>query len=529
MRNCFAFVLVGMLGAVQHASAAAPRPNIVVILADDLGYGDVQAFNPNGKIRTPQLDQLAAQGIRFTDAHSPSAVCSPTRYGLITGRYAWRSKLQQGVLGGLSPRLIEPGRMTIASLLNANGYHTACVGKWHLGMDWVRKAGKSVNELGIESPDQVHNVEYDQPIANGPNSVGFDSYFGISASLDMVPYTFIRDDHVVANPTEDKRFLMVHGRPMKGFTRLGPGAPEFEASGVLPELTKQAVQYLESRAEAAHQGAPFFLYLPLASPHTPTAPRDEWVGKSGLNVYADFVMQTDAAVGKVLQRLEELKLADNTLVIFTSDNGCSPSADLAELRAQGHDPCAGWRGHKADIYEGGHRVPFIARWPGKISPNSTSAALATHTDLLATAAEILGIDLPAEAGEDSISLLPALTGKPGRRKDLISHSVNGSFAIREGNWKLALCPGSGGWSKPRPGQDDTSSQPLVQLFDLVQDPGETTNLQDQQPDTVARLTKLLETQASQGRSTAGAAQDNTIAVDIWRAGKQAHQPLKRKR
>jgi arylsulfatase A-like enzyme len=240
-------------------------------------------------------------------------------------------------------------------------------------------------------------------------------------------------------------------------------------------------------------------------------------------------MQTDAAVGKVLQRLEELKLADNTLVIFTSDNGCSPSADLAELRAQGHDPCAGWRGHKADIYEGGHRVPFIARWPGKISPNSTSAALATHTDLLATAAEILGIDLPAEAGEDSISLLPALTGKPGRRKDLISHSVNGSFAIREGNWKLALCPGSGGWSKPRPGQDDTSSQPLVQLFDLVQDPGETTNLQDQQPDTVARLTKLLETQASQGRSTAGAAQDNTIAVDIWRAGKQAHQPLKRKR
>jgi arylsulfatase A-like enzyme len=529
MRNCLAVLLLFLVGSFPHAFAATPRPNIVVILADDLGYGDVQAFNPQGKIRTPHLDQLAAQGVRFTDAHSPSAVCSPTRYGLITGRYAWRSKLQQGVLGGLSPRLIEPGRMTIASLLKANGYHTACVGKWHLGMDWVRKAGKSVNELGIESPAQVHNVEYDQPIANGPNSVGFDFYYGISASLDMVPYTYIQNNQVVANPTEDKRFLMVHGREMKGFTRLGPGAPDFEATNVLPDLTKQAVQYLESRADAARKGNPFFLYLPFASPHTPTAPREDWVGKSGLNAYADFVMQTDAAAGKVLKKLEELKLAENTLVIFTSDNGCSPFADLPELRAQGHDPCAGWRGHKADIYEGGHRVPFIARWPGKIPANSTSTALATHTDVLATAAEILGIDLPENAGEDSLSLLPAMMGKPGRRKDLISHSVNGSFAIREGNWKLALCPGSGGWSKPRPGQDDTSSEPLVQLFDLSQDPAETTNLQDQKPDLVDRLTKALESQASQGRSTAGAPQNNAVAVDVWRAGKQAHQPLRKKR
>lgn len=517
-------VLICLLGSSVGTVTAAP-PNIVVILADDLGYGDVRAFNPDGKIATPHLDRLAAEGMRFTDAHSPSSVCSPTRYGLMTGRYAWRSKLQQGVLGGLSPRLIEPARMTIASLLKANGYHTACIGKWHLGMDWVIKEGKQISPLSIESPQQVNNVEYTRPITNGPNSVGFDYYFGISASLDMVPYTYIQNDRVTVNPTAEKSFVMMQGREKGGSTRKGPAAPDFDAADVLPELTKQAVAYLQSRAAEAKAGTPFFLYLPLASPHTPILPTKEWLGKSGLNSYADFVMQTDAAVGEVLAKLQTLQLDENTLVVFTSDNGCSNQADFAQLRQHGHDPSAGFRGHKADIYEGGHRVPFIVRWPGQVRAGAASEQLISHTDVLATLAEIIGVKLPEDAGEDSVSMFG--DGKVGGgRSSLISHSVNGSFAIREGNWKLAVCPGSGGWSKPRPGQDDTSDQPLVQLFDLSADRGETKNLQAEMPDLVARLTKLLESQVAAGRSTPGAPQKNAVAVDIWRAAKQAHQPRK---
>src|SRR5438874_3791174 len=287
--------------SLADPAVAADRPNVVVILADDLGYGDVRCLNPDGKIPTPNLDRFAAQGLTFTDAHSPSAVCSPTRYGLLTGRYAWRGKLKSGVLGGLSPWLIEPGRLTVAQLLKNKGYHTAAIGKWHLGMDWELKPGKQVTELNIEPREQVFNVEYDRPIRNGPNSVGFDYYFGISASLDMVPYTFIENDHVTASPTEDRDFPLMLGREKGGRTRKGPAAPGFDAADVLPTLTKKAVGYIGERAKA---GGPFFLYLPLAAPHTPILPRPDWQTKSGLNPYADFVMATDAAAGEVLAALD---------------------------------------------------------------------------------------------------------------------------------------------------------------------------------------------------------------------------------
>jgi arylsulfatase A-like enzyme len=529
-------IVVLAAGPVAALAAERPsRPNIVFILADDLGYGDVKCFNPESRIATPNIDRLAGEGMRFTDAHTSSAVCSPTRYGLMTGRYNWRSRLKSGVLGGLSPRLIEPGRMTVASLAKQHGYHTACIGKWHLGMNWVVKPGKEISELSIEKPDQVWNVDFTQPTTDGPTSVGFDYYYGIAASLDLVPYTYIVNDRVVEQPTQDRSFTMFHGRDDRT-TRQGPTAPSFDAANVLPDLAKKAVDYIGSRTAAAKAATPFFLYLPLASPHTPILPTSPWQGKSGLNSYADFVMQTDAAIGQVLKRLDDEGLADNTLVVVTSDNGCSPSARFDELLAQGHNPSAQFRGHKADIYEGGHRVPFVVRYPGLVKPHTTSRQLVCLTDFLATMADILGAKLPANAGEDSISFLPALeekqpqekqTGQP--RTQLVSHSINGSFAIREGNWKLCLCPGSGGWSAPRPGRDDTSDSPAMQLFDLSRDPSEKQNLAESQAETVVRLTKLLEQQVANGRSTLGPRQQNTGEVDIRKAGQSAHQPLPRRR
>jgi arylsulfatase A-like enzyme len=542
---------LALLLFATNTFAADSKPNIVYVLCDDLGYGDVRCFNPEGKIATPHMDRLAKSGMMFTDVHSGSAVCSPTRYGVLTGRYSWRSRLQRGVLGGLSPRLIEPGRLTVPALLKQHGYHTACVGKWHLGMNWVKLPGKQVSELNIESPDQVRNVDYGQPITDGPNAVGFDDYYGISASLDMVPYAYIENNRVTVLPTEERVFPLMLGRS-GGMTRKGPTAPGFDVADVLPDLTEKAVEYIARRAEAAKQGQPFFLYLPLASPHTPIAPTAEWQGKSGLNFYADFVMQTDAGIGQVLDALDKHGLADNTLVIVTSDNGCSPQAKYDELLAKGHNPSHVFRGHKADIFEGGHRVPFVVRWPGVVQPGARSDELLCLTDLLATCAEIVGAKLPDSAGEDSVSFLPVLARSgirensvaptsnreiqkepapsefsriplPDRpqREAVVHHSINGSFAIRQGPWKLVLGPDSGGWSAPRPGRDSMAGLPPVQLYDLSADIGEQTNVQDKQPEMVARLTALLERYVADGRSTPGARQPNTVRIDIWAANPQA--------
>jgi arylsulfatase A-like enzyme len=499
VRRLFVVVAFVLFLSPRLYAAEGDKPNIVLILADDLGYGDVHCLNKDGKIATPELDKLAAEGMIFTDMHSGSAVCSPTRYGLMTGRYAWRSKLKSGVLGGLSPRLIEPGRPTLASLLKAHGYHTACIGKWHLGMDWVKLPGKSVSELNIETPEQVNNVDYTQPIAIGPRSVGFDYYFGISGSLDMVPYAFIENDRVTANPSEQQAFPLMIGHA-ENLSRRGPAAPGFDVADVLPTLTSRAVQYIDERSRDA-SGSRFFLYLPLASPHTPIAPTKEWQGKSGLNAYADFVMQTDRSIGQVLDALDERGLTDKTLVFVTSDNGCSPQARFDELAAKGHNPSYVFRGTKADIYEGGHRVPFIARWPGHVKPGASSDQMLCLTDVFATCRDILGSEMTENIAEDSVSFAPALfgTAKEPLREAIVHHSIDGSFAIRQGRWKLILCPGSGGWSKPRPA-DDTSGLPPVQLYDLKSDIGEKHNVQARNPAIVASLTALLEQYERKGRS-----------------------------
>ncbi len=489
------------------AAAKPPRPNVIIILADDLGYADVSCYG--GKIPTPHVDRLADEGMRFTDAHSTSSVCTPTRYGLLTGRYNWRTKLQRGVLGGLSPRLIEADRMTLASMLNKLGYHTACVGKWHLGMDWVVKPGKEVSELSIEPREQVFNVDFTQPAANGPNSVGFDYYFGISASLDMVPYTFIENDRVVSLPTEDRDFLMMHDRTPQRRTRQGPTAPDFDAADVLPAIARKSVEYIDGRAAAACEGRPFFLYVPFASPHTPILPTPKWQGKSGINPYADFVMETDWAVGEILKALDRHELTGRTLVIFTSDNGCSPEAKFDELAEHEHHPSGPLRGHKADLFEGGHRIPLVARWPGQIPAGTETDQLVCQIDFLATVAEILGHSLPATAGEDSFSFLETLrSGAASGRDHLVSHSVNGSFAIRRGPWKLLLCPGSGGWSAPRPRSKQAEGLPPMQLYNLADDLGERKNLVERNPEKVEELTNLLEQFVAEGRSTPGPPQPN---------------------
>lgn len=484
---------------------AAERPNIVYILCDDMGTGDIQALSEGkGKIATPRLDQLARGGMAFTDAHSGSAVCTPTRYGVLTGRYAWRTRLQSGVLWGNSKPLISKGRETAATLLQRAGYATACIGKWHLGLGWVGEVTDDPMLKGC-------TVDYSQPLTDSPLTHGFDTFFGISASLDMAPYTWIQDNKVVELPTATK-----------AFHRKGPAGPLFEAVDVMPKLTEKAIEYFEERAAEAKSGKkPFFLYLPYASPHTPIVPTDEWKGRSGLNSYADFVMQSDHCVGQLIDALERLELAQNTLVIFTADNGCSPAANVGELVAKGHYPSANYRGYKADIWEGGHRVPFICFWPAQIKAGSTSKQTICLTDLIATCAELSGEQLPAQAGEDSVSFAPALLGREiaPRREAVVHHSVDGKFSIRQGDWKLMLCAGSGGWCAPKDAQATKQGLPAVQLYNLAQDIGESKNLQADYPEKVEMLTKLLESYVKRGRSTTGPDLQNDVAVDVFKKHK----------
>jgi arylsulfatase A-like enzyme len=516
--NLVASALV-LLGVLATGTAA---PNVVLILCDDLGIGDVQTYGTGGKIPTPNIDRLAKEGMRFTDAHTTSSVCTPTRYSLLTGRYHWRSKLQRGVLGGLSPRLIEPGRATLASMLKAKGYHTACIGKWHLGMNWVVKPGREVNELGIETTDQHDSVDYSKPVSNGPVSVGFDYYFGISASLDMVPYTFIENDRVAALPTVEKSFPLHEGWGEKR-SRSGPAAPDFEASKVQPELIRRAVEYIEQRSVRAGGKAPFFLYLPLASPHTPIVPNVEWRRRSGMNAYADFVMEVDAGLGRILDALERTEAADATIVIFTSDNGCSPEADIPGLAAMGHAVSGPWRGHKADIYEGGHRVPFIVRWPGTIQPGRVCEHLTSQVDIFATLAEVVDASVPADAAEDSMSFLGILKSPDGPpvRQRLVVQSISGAFGLRDGAWKLALCPGSGGWSAPRDAAARAKGLPEDQLYDLGADPAEVSNLVAKHSERVKEMTQWLEHIIREGRSTPGPRQANAVPVHIRKSELEA--------
>ena len=462
-----------------------PLPNIVVILADDLGYGDLSCQNPQAKTRTPAHDRLASEGMRFTDAHSNSAVCTPTRYGLLTGRYCWRSRLKRGVLYGYDAPLIEPGRVTLASLLRQRGYATACIGKWHLGLGWALSSGGTVSDEGDGRADDP-GVDYTTPLTAGPHSVGFDESYIISASLDMPPYCYIQNGRVVEPPT----MACARGtRP--AMWRPGPIAAGFDHQHCLLDLTRRAEAYIERRAAAKQ---PFFLYFATPSPHTPHVPRSPFLGTSEAGPYGDLVHEHDWSVGRVIDAIDRHGLTDQTLVIVTSDNGAHVRGNAFDFeRTYGHRSNHIYRGQKSDCWDGGHRVPMIARWPGVVPVGSACDATVCLTDLLATAAAIPGPPPPEGAGEDSVDLSRLLRADPDApppRENVIHHSINGEFAIRSGRWKLITCKGSGGWSLTDSQAGDDAMP--VQLYDMAADPEETTNLAQDQAEITGELTKQLD-------------------------------------
>src|SRR5262245_10251301 len=472
-------ILQGLI--LIRATFADSKPNIILILADDLGYGDLSSYNSASKIPTPHLSQLASQGMRFTDAHSPSSVCTPTRYGLLTGRYAWRTKLKQGVLNGYSPYLVEPNRATLATLLLRQGYRTAGIGKWHLG-------------LGNSDP-----TDYGQPLRPGPNDAGFDDFFGIPASLDMPPYVFFQNDRVVEAPSASIEASEMRRKGGNGFWRAGAIAPGFKHEAVLPMLTEKAIAFIEKQSS----DKAFFLYLPLSAPHTPWVPTAEFRGKSGADYYGDFVVQVDDTVGRVLKALDESGVANNTLIFFTSDNGAHWLPE--DIAKWGHHANGNLRGQKADIWEGGHRVPFIVKWPGNIKAGSRSDQLVCLTDLMATIAAMTGIPLLPDSGEDSLDFSTVLLGRKSGaalRSVIVHHSADGTFAIRQGHWKLALALGSRGFSLPKE-ETPKPGEAEGQLYNLRDDPQEQHNLWLRESKTVTRLKALLEKIQADGRSRPG--------------------------
>lgn len=484
-----------VLATLVSSAVAEGKVSIVFILADDLGYGDVHALNPDSTIPTPNLDRLAREGMTLRDAHSGSAVCTPTRYGVVTGRYCWRSRMKSGVLGGSSPHLIDPDRVTVADLMKESGRRTACIGKWHLGMDLPR-AGK--------------DIDYAGRIANGPLELGFDTYFGVTASLDMPPYVYVQDDRFTEAATDT-----YPGSGFPNYMRKGPQAPGFDPAETLDVLAGKAVDFMES---CARDEQPFFLYLPLTGPHKPVLPHERFQGATPLGPYGDFVHQVDHTVGLVLKALDRLDLADTTLVMMSSDNGSfmfrldeaskqhgggRGKDHVGDSGVQAYDPANHranhiFRGTKADVWEGGHHVAFFARWPGTIQAGSHSDQTVCLTDLMATCAEVAGVSMPPDAGEDSFSLLPLFRGREEafRRAPVVNHSAAGMFAVREGRWKLVLGNGSGGRQAPR-GKPFT--KPYF-LYDLDADPSETQDLAAGHPEVVQRLEQWLETHRASGRT-----------------------------
>lgn len=477
------------------------HPNIVYILFDDLGYGDVSALNERAGFQTPAFDRIAKEGIAFTDAHSSSAVCTPSRYSIITGRYNWRSRLKSFVLGGFSEPLIDSTTPTVGRMLQSHGYSTHLVGKWHLGL------GLGKEEGFVEAPNfgDSEKVDYSEPITDGPLQRGFDTFFGISASLDMPPYAYIKDDRFTSIPKE------VTSNTGMSFWRKGVTADDFVHNEVLDRLATEA----EAIIEADHQN-PFFLLLSLTGPHTPILPKAEFVGSSKTNAYGDFVLHCDQVVGRVLDALDTAGIATDTLVLLTSDNGCSPEADFAALQAAGHNPSYIFRGMKSDIYEGGHRIPLLIRWPERIKAGQTSERIVSLVDLYATLADLLEHQRAEDEAVDSYSMLPLFDDPSAEevRPSLVHQSIDGSLSLRKDRWKLQMCPGSGGWSAPQPGSKEEEGLPAVQLYDLVSDIGETTNLQDRYPERVQAMRAELAEIVRRGRSTEGKEQPND-GVAVW--------------
>jgi arylsulfatase A len=493
-----------LLATAAHTAAAAP-PNLLVILADDLGYGDLGCYNSEAQVPTPRLDKLAAEGMRFTDAHSPSTVCTPSRYSLLTGRMAFRTDYRGSVFTGVEgPCLIEEGRLTLPSLLRGEGYRTALIGKWHVGLTFLDHEGKPVRATGMRA---VKQADFSRPIPDGPLARGFDHFFGTACcpTTDWL-YAWIEGDRVPVPPTGPLDRSRLPDHPWAFDCREGVIAPGFDLEEVDEVFLKRSVEWLQDHAENGG-GKPFFLMHSAQAVHLPSFPGSAHRGKTKAGPHGDFIHQFDATVGTLLDALERLKLAENTLVLVTSDNGPEVGTVLAMRGQYRHDGAHPWRGMKRDNYEGGHRVPLIARWPARTPAGKTSARTVCLTDMLATAAEITGRQLPRNAGEDSASLLPLLTGDDRETRPYTLHQTwNRSLAIRQGPWKYLDHKGSGGNSLEhypalRPLDiPDTAPDATGQLYHLGEDPGETTNLAARHPERAAALRKLLHESVRSGRS-----------------------------
>jgi arylsulfatase A len=485
------------------ALAAPPKrpPNIVYFLCDDLGYGDVGYLNPRSRIPTPNIDRLATEGVRFTDAHDPTAVCTPTRYGILTGRYCWRSRLKRGVLAPWGETLIEEGRQTVPAMLRQHGYHNAAFGKWHLGLRWATLDGGRPF-----FKDGKTNVDFSKPVAAGPITRGFDYFFGMDAP-NYPPYCYIENDRLLGNPSSvfqgggmeppaNRAFGPIDSRP-------GPSLPGWKQEDVLPELAQRAARYIERCAKQPE--TPFFLYFACTGPHTPIVPAAPFQGKTKVGPYGDWVHQVDSTAGQILAALDRAGVAGDTLFILTSDNGPERFA-YERIREFGHYSMDSWRGVKRDAWEGGHRVPFLARWPGRIRAGSASGEIICHTDLMATAAAIVGHRLPNDSGEDSYNILPALTGErldSPIREATVHHSASGRFAIRQGPWVYIDSPTGDDNREPGWFQEERGYRPHSfpgELYNLADDPAERTNLYTAQPARVEALKKMLERYKNEGRS-----------------------------
>ncbi len=472
----------------ELAKKGPTPPNIIFILADDMGYGDVGCYNPVSKIPTPNMDKLASQGIRFVNAHSPAALSTPTRYGILTGRYCWRTRLKEGVILGYDEApLIEPGRPTLASVLKSKGYRTGYIGKWHLGMNWQTKDGYVIqddrnewkNGAAVYQENERH-IDFRKPVTGGPTELGFDYFYGtLGCSTSDPPYCFIEQNRTVGIPSvmSPDSFSKLPG--------FAPGlmVPGFSLEGVDPVFTDKAIGFLKAQSSAK----PFFLYLSLSSPHNPFLPPDFAKGKSTEGPRGDLVTVVDWSVGKIMEMLEQSGLAQNTLVIVTSDNGAMKGAN-------GHKSNGDFRGYKANIWDGGHRIPFIARWLGKIKSGSQSSEVISLSDMFTTISGLVSAKVPEGSGEDSYDVLPAFFGQPQENSDSrvrIFHSGSGIFAVQKGPWKLIDgTKGSGS------GPQSSTREPAVrtgQLYNVAADPSETVDLWDKHPEIVEELAALLET------------------------------------
>ena len=478
------------------------KPNIILMFIDDLGIGDVSCYNENSQIHTKNIDRLASEGIKFTDAHATSALCTPSRYGLLTGRYNWRSCLKKLVYVKSEDNMIEEGRMTLASMLKEQGYQTACIGKWHLGMQWVHTG------------DGPYDVDYAKPYKMGPNEFGFDYFFGLMASLSQPPYVYLENDHATAIPDTitgvkpDVLFNCAYNQTWLP----GPTVSGFDIRNVVPTCQKKVMEQLDKFTETDD---PFFLYYPTPAVHVPLLPSEEFEGKSGIGPYGDFVLQTDAMVGEIMDKLEEKGIADNTMFIFASDNGCGANVDYDALIAKGHNPSYIYRGCKGDIWEGGHRIPYIVKYPGVIPEGMESDHMVSLSDIMATWGECFDLEIPDNAGEDSVSHYCLWKGEDKAvREDIVMSSLNGSLSLREGPWKLELCPGSGGPTDAM-NHTDLKALPKFQLYNMIGDVGERYNLYERFPEIAEKLRLKLIKYIRNGRSTPGEPQKNYAGLDCW--------------